>query len=50
VWQQTNENFIRCLEIAFRNFGDDPKTLVVDYYMSAKTALRFMGHNGILQW
>jgi transposase len=31
VWQQTTENFIRCLENAFRAFGGVPHTTVIDY-------------------
>jgi len=30
VWQQTTENFIRCLENAFRAFGGVPSRLVID--------------------
>ena len=31
VWQQTTENFIRCIENAFRFFGGVTQTLVIDY-------------------
>lgn len=35
VLQQTTENFIRCLENAFRHFGGAPKTLNVDNLKAA---------------
>ena len=35
VWQQTTENFIRCLENAFRWFGGVPKTLILDNLKAA---------------
>ena len=35
VWRQTTENFIRCLENAFRSFGGVPKTLVIDNLRAA---------------
>lgn len=35
VWQQTTENFIRCLENAFRAFGGVPKTLNLDNLRAA---------------
>jgi transposase len=35
VWRQTTENFIRCLENAFRHFGGVPKTLVIDNLRAA---------------
>jgi len=37
VWRQTTENFIRCLENAFRHFGGVPKTLVIDNLRAAVT-------------
>lgn len=37
VWRQTTENFIRCLENAFRSFGGVPKTLVIDNLRAAVT-------------
>jgi len=37
VWQQTTENFIRCLENAFRYFGGVPQTLVIDNLRAAVT-------------
>lgn len=37
VWQQTTENFIRCLENAFRHFGGVAKTLVIDNLRAAVT-------------
>jgi transposase len=37
VWQQTTENFIRCLENAFRYFGGVPRTLVIDNLRAAVT-------------
>lgn len=37
VWQQTTENFIRCLENAFRHFGGVPQTLVIDNLRAAVT-------------
>jgi hypothetical protein len=35
VFQQTTENFIRCLENAFRSFGGVPKTLNLDNLRAA---------------
>jgi len=35
VYGQTTENFIRCLENAFRHFGGAPKTLVIDNLRAA---------------
>ena len=35
VWNQTTDEFIRCLENAFRYFGGVPKTLVVDNLKAA---------------
>lgn len=35
IWNQTTENFIRCLENAFRAFGGVPKTLVIDNLKAA---------------
>jgi len=35
VYQQTTENFIRCLENAFWHFGGVPKTLVIDNLRAA---------------
>ncbi len=35
VWRQTTDNFIRCLENAFRHFGGVPRTLVVDNLKAA---------------
>lgn len=35
VYQQTTENFIRCIENAFRHFGGAPKTLVIDNLRAA---------------
>jgi transposase len=35
VWRQTTENFVRCLENAFRHFGGVPKTLVIDNLRAA---------------
>jgi transposase len=35
VWQQTTENFIRCVENAFRHFGGVPQTLVIDNLRAA---------------
>jgi transposase len=35
VWRQTTENFIRCLENAFRKFGGVPKRLVIDNLKAA---------------
>jgi transposase len=35
VWKQTTENFIRCLENAFRSFGGVVATLVVDNLKAA---------------
>lgn len=37
VWRQTTEEFIRCLENAFRHFGGVPRTLVVDNLRAAVT-------------
>jgi transposase len=37
VWQQTSENFIRCLENAFRYFGGVPRTCVIDNLRAAVT-------------
>jgi len=37
VWQQTTENFIRCLENAFRAFGGVPHTTVIDNLRAAVT-------------
>jgi transposase len=37
IWRQTTENFIRCLENAFRAFGGAPKTLVIDNLKAAVT-------------
>lgn len=35
VWRQTSENFIACLENAFRHFGGVPKRLVIDNLKAA---------------
>ena len=35
VWRQTTENFIRCIENAFRHFGGVPQTLVLDNLRAA---------------
>ena len=35
VYRQTTENFIRCLENAFRQFGGVPRTLVIDNLRAA---------------
>ena len=35
VWRQTAENFIRCLENAFRHFGGVPQTVVTDNLKAA---------------
>ena len=35
VWRQGTEEFIRCLEDAFRHFGGVPKTLVIDNLRAA---------------
>ncbi len=35
VWKQTTENFIRCIENAFRSFGGATKTLVIDNLKAA---------------
>ena len=35
IWKQTTENFIRCLENAFRAFGGVPETLVIDNLKAA---------------
>lgn len=37
VWRQTTENFIRCLENAFRYFGGVLRTLVIDNLRAAVT-------------
>jgi transposase len=37
VWRQTTENFIRCLENAFRSFGGVTKTTVIDNLRAAVT-------------
>jgi transposase len=37
VYRQTTENFIRCLENAFRHFRGVPKTLVIDNLRAAVT-------------
>jgi transposase len=37
VWQQTTENFIRCIENAFRYFGGVPHTVVIDNLRAAVT-------------
>ena len=37
VWRQTTENFIRCLENAFRHFGGVPQTLIIDNLRAAVT-------------
>jgi transposase len=37
VWRQTTENFIRCLENAFRSFGGVPRRLVIDNLKAAVT-------------
>ncbi|MHB8174860.1 MAG: IS21 family transposase, partial [Nitrospirota bacterium] len=37
VWRQTTENFIRCLENAFRAFGGVPRRLVIDNLKAAVT-------------
>jgi transposase len=37
VWRQTTENFIRCLENAFRYFGGVPRTVVIDNLRAAVT-------------
>lgn len=37
VWQQTTENFIRCLENAFRFFGGVTQTTVIDNLRAAVT-------------
>ncbi len=37
VWQQTSENFIRCLENAFRYFGGVAHTTVIDNLRAAVT-------------
>jgi transposase len=37
VWQQTTENFIRCLENAFRYFGGVTPTVVIDNLKAAVT-------------
>ena len=31
VYNQTTDNFIQCIENAFRHFGGVPETLVIDY-------------------
>lgn len=35
VWRQSTDDFIRCLENAFRKFGGVPKTLVIDNLKAA---------------
>lgn len=35
VWEQTTENFIRCLENAFRAFGGVPQAVVIDNLRAA---------------
>ena len=37
VWQQTTENFIRCLENSFRYFGGVTPTVVIDNLKAAVT-------------
>ncbi|MBA4150857.1 MAG: IS21 family transposase [Verrucomicrobia bacterium] len=37
VWQQTTENFVRCLENAFRHFGGVTHTTVIDNLRAAVT-------------
>ncbi len=37
VWHQTTENFLRCLENAFRYFGGVPHTVVIDNLRAAVT-------------
>jgi len=37
VWRQTTENFVRCLENSFRNFGGVAKTTVIDNLRAAVT-------------
>jgi transposase len=37
VYRQTTEEFIRCLENAFRHFGGAPRTLVIDNLKAAVT-------------
>lgn len=37
VWQQTTENFVRCLENAFRYFGGVTQTTVIDNLKAAVT-------------
>ncbi len=37
VWRQTTENFIRCLENAFRSFGGVTQTIVIDNLRAAVT-------------
>lgn len=37
VFRQTTEDFLRCLENAFRHFGGVPKTLVIDNLKAAVT-------------
>jgi len=37
VFRQTTDDFIRCLENAFRHFGGAPKTLVIDNLKAAVT-------------
>ena len=54
VWQQTTENFIRCLENAFRAFGGVPHTTVIDYVarhiinllFPARICARLLGYLG----
>jgi len=42
VWRQTTEEFIRCLENAFRHFGGVPRMLVVDNLRAAVNAGRLV--------
>ncbi len=37
VFRQTTEQFVRCMENAFRHFGGEPKTLVIDNLKAAVT-------------
>ena len=54
VWQQTTENFIRCLENAFRAFGGVLHTTVIDYVprhiinllFPARICARLLGYLG----
>ncbi|NUQ10278.1 MAG: transposase, partial [Phycisphaerae bacterium] len=48
VYRQTTEEFIRCLENAFRHFGGVPRTLVIDNLVAAHldgTALDIKVHS-----